>query len=248
MVALRACGARVRGGVYAETHLSREGLPVYEFLIDPPLGINPTAMGLSPIGVRLIEKGGITHVLDWVGSEYYPNVADMVEEIRRMGISRRLPSTLDFGKLTPGSMIFLAHARAIIENAGEYFAERGGFIKEGPHWFETDEDTSGWWCPQGHPSHLNPVDPPPMCASLWWENLSGGEDSEGDRGVKRTMPAFSYRGLRSPDGVKPRYAIGLFAGFPINNIAVINDPDGDSHEKALKRVVRTSLPVSLELE
>lgn len=44
------------------------------FLCDPPVLVDD--WHLSPVGVQLIERNGITHIIDWVGSMYYPNVAD----------------------------------------------------------------------------------------------------------------------------------------------------------------------------
>lgn len=32
----RACGRRVRSGVYAENRLSEDGLPIEYFIVDPP--------------------------------------------------------------------------------------------------------------------------------------------------------------------------------------------------------------------
>ena len=77
-----------------------------QFLLDFPED-GKTALGLSPIGVQLVERDGVWHILDWIGSEHYPNVADFLEEVRRFGLSRRLAKTVDFSKLTERSKILV---------------------------------------------------------------------------------------------------------------------------------------------
>ena len=54
----RACGRRVRGGVYAENRLSEDGLPIEYFIVDPPTPVELDELGLAPVGVQLIEVGG----------------------------------------------------------------------------------------------------------------------------------------------------------------------------------------------
>lgn len=116
----RGCGYRIEGGVYWDLGMSRYGKAVEDFLIDPPKIVDLDALGVTPRGVHLIEKNGVWHILDWVGAENYPNVADMVEEIRRFGLSRRLSDKLDFSKLTKDSRILLIHPRAFIRNIHDY--------------------------------------------------------------------------------------------------------------------------------
>lgn len=92
----RGCGERKQTAVYCEVGMGPGGRPLEDFLICPPQKINPAELGVRPIGVRLVQHQAVWHTLDWMGSEHYPNVADMVEEVRRFGLSRRLPRTLDF--------------------------------------------------------------------------------------------------------------------------------------------------------
>lgn len=114
-MAARGCGAsRVAGGLYA---VSGGGTtPLEEFLFCPPV-LPPAGMRIAPRGVTLFQHGGIWHIADHIGSEHYPNVADYVEEVRRLGLSRRIPANLDFSLLTRGkSRIVLLHSRAYIFN------------------------------------------------------------------------------------------------------------------------------------
>ena len=73
----RGCGTRKKGGIYFETGLGSYGKPLEHFIIDPPILVNDWS--LSPLGVQLVERDGVTHIVDWVGSEHYPNVADYLE-------------------------------------------------------------------------------------------------------------------------------------------------------------------------
>lgn len=215
---VRGCGVRKKGGVYAEVPTSPFGQPIENFLIDSPIVVDKAALGLSEIGVKLIEKAGVYHVFDIVGQEHYPNVADFVEEARRFGVSRRLPTTLDYSLITPQSRLILLHARAFIYNSAEYYQA---------------EDAALWTCPKnkvehGHKTML--TEPPPMCAGLWWNDIEGGAPhtvnteqprdlaelrAMGDKNlVKRTCPSFAYNGHSRPATVKPILQPGPVRKFP----------------------------------
>ena len=105
-------------------------------------------MPTASVGVTLIERDGVTHVLDIVGREHYPTVASFIDEARRLGVSRRAPRTIDFGRITSASRMLLAHAHADIANAAE---------------FPCDER-----CPCHVPGHLA-AGFAEMCARLWWQ-------------------------------------------------------------------------------
>jgi hypothetical protein len=196
--------------------MSPDGTPIEEFLIDVPTLI-PLGFNIAARGVSLIEFGGVTHVIDWVGSDHYPNVADFVAEVERFGLSRRLPSTLDFSRLTPASRILLVHARARLENASLY----------GP-----------FPCPkQLHDPGSD------ACIGAWWEDVELGTPvpvSSDPRAVQRTMPSFTYQARRRPDGIMPRYVPGFFASFPASRLAVVKG----GHEKTLVAVLKSRLPVA----
>lgn len=234
-VPTRGCGRRVAGGVYAVCGTSPFGMPVEHFLIDYK-ALNPD-LGVAAVGVSLIDlPKQPTMVFDWVGSEHYPNVADFVEEVRRFGMSRRLPKNLDYTRIVEGSRQVLCHARAIILNAEDYQKERMG-VEEGY-----------LYCPKNIAEH-RPLDYRGMCASLWWEDVDG--DDEGQyhdqwpRHIKRNQPEFSYEAWARPANVKGRYQPGLFASFPIHKLQVIADPNSGTHEEALDRTRHSNVPVEL---
>ena len=102
----RKCGWRIRGGVYWECPSGS-----YNPLV-PHTPVDPAALRLSHIGVRLIQRHGVTHVLDWVGETHYPPPESFLDEASRMGISRRLASTVSLHALTADSRLLLVHSHA----------------------------------------------------------------------------------------------------------------------------------------
>lgn len=225
----RGCGRRVKGAAYLSTPLSGGGLPLENFLIDPPQCIDPDELGVTPVGVKLLEdpsRPGIFHVLDWVGSEHYPNVADFVEELKRFGLSRRIPKTFPFAKLSKDSKILLIHSRAYI---GDYKSYKNG-----------DKP-----CPKCLKGHGDPLQE--MCARLWWSDLEGTEDADGGK-VVRQMPSFEYTGYACPVYVVPQHAPAIFCSLPIAQIDVIRDGENFTHESAMEKVEKCGLPVVLQDE
>jgi hypothetical protein len=204
---------------------------VEAFLLDPPMRI-PAGLSVSPLGVSTIVHGGVTHIVDWVGSQFYPNIADFAEECRRFGMSRRLPSNMDVSRLTRESRHLLIHARAIIENGAEWDI---------------------WDCPH-YPQPLEEHDPVrrfmgcrvPTCAGLWWRDVRDTTDDAREGMVLRRMPSFSYTVPAPPPGIKPRYQPAFFASFPISRLVVVA---GNDHEETLARLrAQANLPVEEVME
>jgi hypothetical protein len=238
----RGCGYRIVAGIYAETKVegvylrgaSGDAETFDRCLYDPPIVVDLKRLGATDVGVHLVDsqtKDGdvVTHVLDVVGRSHYPDVAGFIHEARAHGVSRRIPSTIDFSRLTARSRIILVHARAWIDNAGEYFAARA---------------PGEWSCPKCALEHLDPARPPAMCASLFDEDLEGHAES-GARDCIRAVGDVTYRGRVRPEGVAPRYRHAIFASFPVSSIAVIRDPRGLTHEAPLERARRAALPVDV---
>ena len=147
--ARRGCGTRHPGAAYLAVPLGPGGSPVEAFLIDPPIAVDAQALGLAAVGTTMIDRDGVTHVLDVVGREHYPTVAGFVDEARRLGISRRISKTAAFGRLTPDSRLLLLHPHALIANAAEF-------------------PPTGSRCPCDVEEHLAEGFSD-MCARLWWE-------------------------------------------------------------------------------
>lgn len=236
-MAARGCGAsRSAAGIYACCGTDTDGMPIEHFIVDPPIRLDFAAMGVTPRGVHLFEdKNGVTHIMDWVGSEHYKNVADYVEETRRYGASRRLSPTLDYSRLTPESRLLLIHARAWVGNMAEY----------------------GYWnCPkriEEHDSEIASPDYKFCCAGVWHEDVEGGEVVEmhghriSARTVTRKMPSFSYVARCRPDGVIPSYEPAIFLRLPITRLEVVKSEDG-RHTKSEEAARKSRLDVSLEDE
>lgn len=116
----RGCGpARTQYDIYAEMAL--QCYPEGSFLIDPPLPLSPAAFGVQSLGVKdFQDEHGVTHLIDIVGAEHYPEVTDYLTESQRMGISRKLSSAFPFERLTLGSHLYLAHRRARVSNHRQF--------------------------------------------------------------------------------------------------------------------------------
>jgi len=225
---MRGCGKRKKGGVYGETELSPFGRPVEEYLIDPPQVIDPDEFGLTAVGPKLIEfEDGRTLIMDWVGKSHYPNVADFIEEVREMGLSRRLPKSFPFEKVDGQTMIAIVHERGHIENVDEYERFGGNEYWKGP-------------CPLNKSEHLD-EGYGGMCAGYWWTDIADRKVEEG----MIQMPSFSYRAVERPAGVEPEYKPAIVAIFPMSRLAVVRDDEGGLHEDAFGKAQKAGLPVAL---
>jgi hypothetical protein len=110
----RMCGRRLAGGVYVEFLPARDTIAarpslVRTYVFNQPLPINPEQLGVSPIGVTLIERDGVTHIVDWIGEAHYPTAEHFMVEAERVGVSRRLPRNLDWSRLSEESRVLCVH-------------------------------------------------------------------------------------------------------------------------------------------
>lgn len=208
---------REAGGIYLEMGLTEGGAPLEWFLVDPPHSVKGWG-SLSPVGVSIVRhpKTGVYHVLDWIGEEHYPNVADFIEEVRRFGLSRRVRSHTNFGLLTKDSRILCVHVRGLsVKKRKEVVACPGDLVIT---------------------KHNS------VCVGGSWWDLSGGVQQEASapdgpkdeiyevafttiqdatlhpRFVRVTMPSFHYYGY----SMLPRkFTPAIFASFPISRIVGI---------------------------
>jgi len=230
----RGCGYRQAGGIYSVCPSSPLGEPLENFLVDPPRKLDPTAVGLSPIGPVMLPRPGGVDILDWVGSGYYPNVADFLEETRRLGMSRRLPKNLDFSLLGPGSRHLLVHSKAWVSNAEEWYS-----------WWRKHFGERHWPCPKRFPEHCSMLMEEP-CAHIWWIDVEGGTPQlNAQHGeITRQIGDVVYAAQSRPAEIgEPNYALALFAAFPIARLEIVRDELADTHETALQQAGRARLPV-----
>lgn len=235
----RGCGkTRDIAGVYAEVGFSPFGSPLEDLLIDPIAFCDVEKWGISTRQPTLIENNGRVDVFDWIGEDSYPNKADFLEEVRRLGLSRRLElSENQYSQLTEDSRIFPIVPKAYIEP--ELLAE----IK--PHELHSMTNIGYTWdiCPHNSHDPMALLSEP--CASYLWRRTDIGttqiEKFVGvTRYVERQMPAFTYSGVSScdefldadPDLFKP----GFVASFRIGRLAVVKDPYEASHREKLKKM------------
>jgi hypothetical protein len=241
----RGCRRRIAGGIYWETAIGPLGnIRWQDVLCDPPIPIDIAELGVTNVGVRLIERNGVTHVLDVIGSHGYPNVADFIEEARRFGVSRRLSSSLDFSVLTRESKLLAIHCKAMVKNWSAYRPYRGVSLS----------------CPCGHAEHrvgaqINIYKQyTGMCAGIWWEDVVGGEPvRETNAEIVRQMPWGSYRARARSEGryasVMPEYQHAIFAKFPLTNLAIVSDPENPEHTRQTRELMRQQqVPVALRRE
>lgn len=248
----RGCGYRKAGGVYAECALGPKGVPVDNCIVDPPIIVDESALQLPKRGSVLRAWGDaeplVWHLFDRIGEQFYPNVADKVEEVRIRGESRRLNSgSIDFSKITPATRLILLHRRAHIANSAEVYRAYGAW------------PPPAWVCPRHWPAHdgeaVCTAPPAEMCAAAWWRDLAEGAFTLGDapdpehpdtrlRSVRRVMPGLSYDGWARPAGVTPRYQTAIFMILPLTRLAVVRGDCGE-HEASLQAAQRAGVPVEL---
>lgn len=229
---VRGCGTRTSGGIYLECGVGPGGRPLEHFLCDPPV---PLGVG-SKLGVELIERDGVTHVLDWVGEAHYPFAADFLEEGGRFGFSRRVSRTLDFARLTASSRLLVVHARGRVVNPRELRP----FMPEA---YVTDprgascEHHCGLLGRTGNAGHYRPDAYAHPCTRDLWALPPADRVLDGDPPrLMRTCASFSYEVYpASPDAPAPETATALIALLPITNVGVVRAGDG-SHRGTLERV------------
>jgi hypothetical protein len=246
----RGCGVREPGGIYIETRRVVGGKPIENFLLDPPVPV-PAMLDLPNRGVAIYGREGgdgeeVFDVYDRVGEASYPNVADFVEEVRKHGLSRRVPSNMDFSTLSDRSTIRLAHPRALITNVAGLYKELAREVRDylnHPQWTcrcnKEDHKSLAWLFARGE-----------TCVSCWWELVRGGEESldpaHFPRTVERTIGSVSYSARMRPAGFSPEYADAFFMRLPVHRLVVINDPELGKHEAALEKLENVTISVSLE--
>ncbi|GGB70567.1 hypothetical protein [Deinococcus soli (ex Cha et al. 2016)] len=215
----RECGAgRTAGSIYVECGLSLTGVPLEQYLHDPPIPVEPAQLGLSSQGVTIIEDDkGVRHIVDMVGASHYPYPSDFIEEARLMGVSRKVPKTTDLRGITSASMLILVHARASVVNAAAVSA------------------ASDMICPNARHK------PGEDCAGLHWVVAE-----ENDGPGRRRLNCGTYELTpRAPGAPTPVLQHAFFMAVPITAMTVIANHDGSVDEAAQKSAGRAGVPVSV---
>ena len=233
----RGCGTRTSGGVYLECGTGYGGRPLEFFLADPPIPLTCD----TKLGVQLIERDGVVHVLDWIGEQHYPNCADFLEEGRRLGFSRRISKTLDLSRLSAESRILIVHAKGLVVN---YQALRP-FMPEPFHTAcsaqgkhpRAYEHHCGYLERTGRPDHYRPEAYTHACTrNLWALPPASRVDDGAPPHYLREFASVSYEVFPlAPDAPVPETTSALVASLPITNISIVKAQDG-SHTGTLSKV------------
>jgi hypothetical protein len=261
----RGCGVREPGGVYLECGLSKNGRPLEEFLVDPPLpppeGKGKEELANKPqLWVRTARtdpddpatdyvvmhpgtEQPIVDILIWIGAEHYPHVCDCIEEGRRYGFSRKLNPNLDLSQLTRYSRMILLHPYALNtlwdQQQPPLYCGKSvpGHASFHEEWGDDDGPQTDEWV--GALDERSSVLHTGPC--LWkCYDLIPGQDPV-PPGVSRPM------GLRSVGSTDYPYhptgesreglRPGIFATLPITGFALIQFDDGTVNERAKSKIV-----------
>lgn len=113
----RGCGSRSSGACYLCVGFGIGGMPIEHFIIDP-VRRWPQEMSRKDWnrGFQLLPGKNCNHVVIFVGESFYASPWTFIEEARRFGVSRKVPPTFPFEKLTPGlSQMYFVHPKAYAE-------------------------------------------------------------------------------------------------------------------------------------
>lgn len=211
----RACGSgRTVDSIYMECGEMLGGTPIEQFLTDPTAPFDIVQFGVRAVGTHTFtDASGVTHVLDWVGAEYYETVSDFVEEARLMGISRKI-ELRQAQQLSRASKLYLLHPKGHLLNHQEVGQD------------------SAVVCPNGQHS---PGDP---CCGLHWVVPEKGPVA-GRRPLVRGDYEVTPRKTGTP---QPRYTHGIFMIVPITNLTLIARHDGSYDQPRFQALKRSTLP------
>jgi hypothetical protein len=227
--ALRGCGdSRIQGGVYLECGVGPNGLPLETFVYDPPIPYTSR----NARGVFLENVAGVTHVIDEVSYESYPYPSDIIEEVRKHGLSRKVSPDVISSALTPESRIMLVHRRGILANAKA---------------FKTcfDEERLAGRCNlfslHSRRDHLD--DPSAPCTRHTYALAA-----KGDNPVRRFTGSTCYSVVpfKQPAKREPSYSSAIIASFPITFISVIQADNG-SHVQAMEKIKSLEIPKAVSV-
>ena len=215
----RGCGFRKKGGIYIGTEFSEYGYPIEYFLIDPPY--IPT-WEYKKQGVELIkDESGTYHIIDYVGSGFYPNVSDFIEETKRLGLSRRCEG-IDYSLLSPESTWIGIHKKAHISNWEQIFSN------------SLVADT--FKCPKDIPTH-NFERLEEMCIGFCWYDVDSQEEGQKELACKE-----KYFCSKINPQIERNYFPAMFLRLPIHKIEFVKG----AKEKKLKKLKEMDLSIPVK--
>lgn len=247
----RGCGKRVAGGIYIVTELSHNGVPLDAFLFDDPVipmddegNVHyPGAVGLHLM--QDTEDPSVSHIWDWIGTNYYPTFPDFWEEVHRFGLSRRMSVNANFdGLVANKSQIIGFHALGILQGSEKFYHKLneefvlGTRYETCPHNVEHDKDH-------------------PFCVRYLWQLVDMQKGDE-DRLHSVPMPRSdgsmgTYKAVSTPSWTKrfkTEWVPAAMFHLPIHRFEIVADPIEGKHEQAIEAVEKsiTNLPFIIVTE
>jgi len=230
----RGCGSRQENGLYVCVQSSAEGMPVEYFLVDPVLEWKGARTLRAPMLVE--DRGGVNHLVMGIGKTFYPTVPDFVEEIRVLGVSKRLPSNFDFSGLVPfESRLLLMHPRAIPQF--EYEVKR-------------------FWCPKGIRRRIDGQEGEAeshLCIGDLWglsglENFSDKHEIvEENEHITVKTPSVSYHVAKASAEGRPKYSSGIILMFPQFHFEYVNH-QGEAPKEVREKVAKAGFILDIKEE
>ena len=253
-IARRGCGdKRTPGGMYAECGLGEHGSPLESFLVDP---VVPLPSGLNLVNKPQLwedRRTGLVHLMLWIGEQYYPHMADYIEEVRRFGASRRIPVTLDLSRLTPGrSRMILAHPRARVDNwhvltpphvcrkkVERHAVEARALLDDGKTVDGTvvgqEQALIGGWDDEPEFGRFGQAGP---CLYKTYDLIPAadggfiGGDADGAHYIRHIADtSYAY----TPTGEEGKFSPAIFAALPLHGFSVVKDNEGNVNERAKEK-------------
>lgn len=243
----RGCGFLKKGMIYSQVETSLYGKPLGYFIIDPPLEItDPNSMGISAQGISVLPRMNpmtgdlvvhpqtgepIYDMWDWVGSEFYPEVSDFVEETRKEGMSRLTPKNTDFSKLSDMSCHILLHSKAVLDDKTKALIYN----------WSKNSNMGAPTCLKMIPIHDNPTDEflstiNDTCSKMWYHTEAKAlkKDDKDSRVIKISLPCGADYQMIGHIKFDPKHTLGAFMQFPIGYFTVVVDKEEDKHKEAMK--------------
>jgi hypothetical protein len=197
----------------------------------------PSELTIKPRGLTLFEYRGVTHIIDHIGSGYYPNFPDWWEEVCHFGFHQRVEVNLPFERLDPNNSLYImSHSRGLITSRrrlDDLYNRR----------YDGDPRLHYAHCPTENSTHNLQWDetdlngPAGMCIGMLWHTLTKGEvvDEEERDFVVRRMPSFLYHGFQYTTH-KLDFQPAFLAAFPVSMMQwlIYKGENGEHEDTAAK--------------
>lgn len=239
--------------MYIEWGVSRDGIPIEQFVICPVWTIDKSAFHLSSQGMNIVPRMSegkhmtdpdgrpIYDVFDIIGRKHYPYKTDFFEEAKRFGISRRWPTNTPIDKLTPGvSRHYLCTDAGALQDIGLVLGQVNHNHRK---------------CLRPVSKHPKPFDEGfrDTCSAMWWSEIPISECVNSESGYGRIRPSFSYTCEPVLDK-EPKFDFGAFMWLPLKGFMGTMTKDkkvSDELEKvldAMKKAGFTTQVIDIDKE